>query len=203
MVTTQMTRYEYLDKKCSPTSFYRCLGEKLRQQKRCQFNSTQCLPISTPLKKIPICPTNNPLFCEPALRPALQECVGLMPCITEEYSVWVDDRWSSEESSTKELMMAFLFDKVVEELLEDQWSKYYFWISLTSDKTKPQGYYSDKINKFVHREYLVWTGTSMVGNIGGQLGLWVGFSFTGLVAGILSLWYCVQRKISSNKHLGT
>ena len=88
-----------------------------------------------------------------------------------------------------------LFDKVVEELLEDQWSKYYFWISLTSDKTEPHGYYSDKINKFVHREYLVWTVTSMVGNIGGQLGLWVGFSFTGLVAGILNLWYCARRKM--------
>ena len=67
----------------------------------------------------------------------------------------------------------------------------------------PRGYYQDKVQKFVHKEYIVWTGICMVGNIGGQLGLWVGFSFTGLVAGILNLWYCAHGKISSNKHFGT
>ena len=140
IVTTKMTRYEYLDKKCIPTSFYGCLGEKLRQQRTCQINGTQCLPISTPIKEMPICPTDNPWFCEQATLQAQQECVGLLPCITEEYTVVVDDQWSSKEYSTKELMKTFLVDKVVEQLLEGQHGKYYFWIELTGDKQKPNGY---------------------------------------------------------------
>ena len=96
-------------------------------------------------------------------------------------------------------MKQFLFDTVVEELLEEQMSKYYIWISLTSDKTKPRGYYSDKVQKIIHKEYLVWKSTGMVGNIGGQLGLWVGFSFMGIIGGILNLWYCAYGKVFSNK----
>ena len=162
-----------------------------------------CLPISTPLKKMPICLTNNPLFCEQAILQAASECRGLMPCTTEEYTVNVDHRWTSKGSSTKQLMMTHLSNKVVEHLLENQQRKYYFLISLTSDKQKPNGYYSDKIQKFIHKEYLVWTEIGMVGNIGGQLGLWVGFSFTSLAAGILNLWYWACGKLSSDKHLGT
>ena len=33
--TTKMRRYEYLEKKCNPISFYGCLGEKIWQQKTC------------------------------------------------------------------------------------------------------------------------------------------------------------------------
>ena len=171
------------------------------QQNTCKINGYQCLPISTPIKKMPICQTNTPWFCKEAILQAQQECVGLMPCITEEYTAGVDDVWTSKESSTKQLMMAFLLDKVVEELLEDQQRKYFFWIELTSDKQKPNRHYSDKIQKFVHREYLVWTDIGMVGNIGGQLSLWVGFSFTGLAAGILNVWYRGCGRLSCFKHL--
>ena len=201
IVTTKMTRYEYLENKCSQTSYYECLGEKIWQQKNCQLNGIQCQPISTPLKKIPVCQTNNSLFCLQSMLQAEQECVGLMPCITEEYTVGLDDAWTSRGSTKLTLMKAFIFNKVVEELLEEQHRKYYFWIDLTSDKTELHGY--DKIQKIIHKEYLVWTGFGMVGNIGGQLGLWVGFSFTGLAAGIINLWYWACRKLSSNKHLGT
>ena len=44
-----------------------------------------------------------------------------------------------------------------------------------------------EVQKEVHMEYLTWTGISMVGNIGGQLGLWIGFSFTSLVAVALNM----------------
>ena len=126
-----------------------------------------------------------------------------MPCTTEEYTVNVDHRWTSKGSLTKQLMITHLFDKVVEHLLEDQWRKYFFWIKLTSDKKEPHGYYSDNIPKVVQKEYLVWTGTVLISNIGGQLGLWVGFSFTGLAAGILNLWYWARGKLSSNGCLET
>ena len=57
------------------------------------------------------------------------------------------------------------------------------------------------------KENLVWTGTSMVGNVGGQLGLWVGFSFAGLLAGTLNvipkMWDLVLRKRSSNNRRKT
>ena len=103
----------------------------------------------------------------------------------------------------QELLKTFLVDKVVEQILEGQHGKYYFWIELTGDKQKPNGYYSDKIQKFIHREYLVWTDIGMVGNIGGQLSLWVGFSFTGLAAGILNFWFRRCGRLSCFNHLET
>ena len=34
--------------------------------------------------------------------------------------------------------------------------------------------------KTVHKEYLLMTGMSLVGNVGGMLGLFIGFSFLGI-----------------------
>ena len=48
------------------------------------------------------------------------------------------------------------------------------------------GVYANKIQKHVYKEYLAWTGASIVGNVGGLLGLWVGFSFTGFVSGAIN-----------------
>ena len=44
-----------------------------------------------------------------------------------------------------------------------------------------------EVQKEIHKEYLAWTGTSMIGNVGGQLGLWVGFSVTGFMAGTFNV----------------
>ena len=71
-----------------------------------------------------------------------------------------------------------------------------FWIELSSN-----GRYNTAVQKYVHKEYLSWTGTGLVGNVGGQLGLWLGFSFTGFIAGVVNLapkmWY-LTKNISQN-----
>ena len=39
----------------------------------------------------------------------------------------------------------------------------------------------------VKKEYLLWSITTLVGNVGGQLGLFLGFSFAGFMAWLLNL----------------
>ena len=38
---------------------------------------------------------------------------------------------------------------------------------------------TDELHLDVYTEYYVWTGVSLIGNVGGQLGLFIGFSFLG------------------------
>ena len=70
--------------------------------------------------------------------------------------------------------------------MRGQENKYIFWLEFWKERSS-NGRYMNSVQKYVNKEYLSWTGTSMVGNVGGQLGLWLGFSFTGCVAGALNL----------------
>ena len=49
----------------------------------------------------------------------------------------------------------------------------------------------------VYTEYYVWSGVSLVGNVGGQLGLFIGFSFLGSWVWLMSkaqmIWSWVTR----------
>ena len=84
------------------------------------------------------------------------------------------------------ILKGFLHDDVVDNLMEKQMNKYLFWLYFSKEKVS-NGLYTNEIQKYVHKEYLAWTGISLVGNVGGQLGLWVGFSFTGFLAGTLNV----------------
>ena len=125
--------------------------------------------------------------------------MGHVPCVSEEYSVQEHNVWSTPGlSNTEGLLKEFLNEKVVRGLLHNQTSKYLLWLQFGRDNEGTIGVYANKSQKYIHKEYLVWTGISVVGNIGGQLGLWVGFSFTGFVAGIVKFWYLASRKYYPN-----
>ena len=194
---TKMTRFEYLKKTCSQTSFYECVGHELSQLNSCQENGTPCSPVSIP--HFSLCPTNHTQCKTSDLRSSLSKCMGHVPCISEEYSVQEHNVWSTPGlSNTEGLLKEFLNERVVKGLLNNQTSKYLVWLQFGMDNEGTIGVYANKSQKYIHREYLVWTGISVVGNIGGQLGLWVGFSFTGFVAGILKIWYLAGRKYYPN-----
>ena len=87
---------------------------------------------------------------------------------------------------------------LIEKLQQRQMDKYVILLEFAKNKWI-LGSYEMEVQKETYKENLAWTGISMVGNVGGQLGLWVGFSFTGLLAGTLNvipkMWGIVFRKI--------
>ena len=83
-------------------------------------------------------------------------------------------------------MREFLNDRVVDELIINQDKNYMFWISFSPfDSTR--GKYTHRTQIKVSKEYKTLTMISLVGNIGGQLGLFVGFSCTGFITWMLKL----------------
>ena len=112
--------------------------------------------------------------------------MGQKPCITEEYSLFENVQWSGkDQSTTKRIPKDYIFNKtLLDELLVGQSYKLMILLEFAKGKWS-NGLYANKIQKHIHKEYLAWTATSMVGNVGGLLGLWVGFSFTGFILGAI------------------
>ena len=115
------------------------------------------------------------------------------PCQIQEYYVSKNRRWNTvageveNKNKTEKMLRDFLNDRVVSELMKNyQSKKYMFWISFSpSDSTR--GKYTKQMQIEVSKEYKTLTAISLVGNIGGQLGLFVGFSCTGFIAWMLNV----------------
>ena len=69
---------------------------------------------------------------------------------------------------------------------DEQKNKYIFVLDLATP-TATRGKYTGKFQKDVDTEKLAWSGISVIGNIGGYMGLCVGFSFTGFIAWTLAI----------------
>ena len=127
------------------------------------------------------------------------ECLDQKPCAIQEYSVEVDPLWSVNERNkdlTEALLRGFLNDKVVNTLVNDLSNKYMIWTNIASQRST-KGKYTKRIQKDVHKEHWALTEISLIGNIGGQLGLCIGFSFTGFIGWMLGLFPDVRDKIWS------
>ena len=106
----KMIRYEHLKHRCSPTSFYECLGMNLKNQNECQINDQPCSPVSLPDKEFPICPKNISCDKWTALKSSVHRCMGQIPCVTEEYLTQESNEWSSSDPSiAKNLINSALF----------------------------------------------------------------------------------------------
>ena len=112
------------------------------------------------------------------------------PCIVQEYLEELDPLWSvigDDRISSNALLRKFLKNSIVETILENLDNKYMVWPAFSPRRTG-RGKYSKYLSIDVHKEYLAVTNTSLVGNVGGQLGLFVGFSFTGFIAWMFDLF---------------
>ena len=78
----------------------------------------------------------------------------------------------------------FLNEEVRKQLLDTNNTQYMFWASFLSPQST-RGEYINRVQKDVHKELVSMTGISLIGNVGGQLGLCLGFSFIGFIAWLL------------------
>ena len=190
---TGMKRFEYLEKTCKNSSFYECLGEKLMTHKDCQSNGVPCTLYSFPNDKPPLCPQkimkNEACKNRSNILSAMNKCLSQIPCTTEEYEFSQYKDWSAEDTSNAQrILQTFLNDSnLVDRLMVKYENKFVFILEFARPRWS-NGPYAIKVQKQIHKEYLAWTVTSMIGNIGGQLGLWLGFSFTGFLAGTFNVF---------------
>ena len=115
-------------------------------------------------------------------------CMKQKPCSIQEYTFRRNNRWSVLNENNKEAMektlKRFLNEEVRKQLLDTNNTQYMFWASFLSPQST-RGEYINRVQKDVHKELVSMTGISLIGNVGGQLGLCLGFSFIGFIAWLL------------------
>ena len=185
---TGMKRFEYLEKTCKNSSFYECLGEKLMTHKECQSNGVPCTLYSFPNDKPPLCPQkimNEACKEKSNILSAMNKCLSQIPCTTEEYEFSQYKDYSAVDTpNAQRILKELLGDSNLVDRLMD---KHIYIIEFARPRWS-NGPYAIEVQKQIHKEYLAWTVTSMIGNVGGQLGLWLGFSFTGFLAGTFNVF---------------
>ena len=186
---TEVKRYKYVGRRmerCTEKSFYECWAPKLSLCSQCYENDKICAPYSLPSEEkfedIPICHSNITLQCYAQWFPYIEQCFGQRPCSVQEYVV-------HEELSFREIAKKFVNETVTgssAQLLQENMNNMFFFMLIFDNLAWAKGEWTREIQVDVFTEYFVWSGFSLCGNIGGQLGLWVGFSCTGCITWISS-----------------
>ena len=178
-------KYENLPGTCSHDSFAQCAGSKIRKKHQCLENGLTCAPVSLPrqntINNYPICQSKKILMdCTNYLWSQLEHCLGKKPCYVQEYNLQENKQWSGKDKESLSKIMDTYFNGTDINWTQDK-RTYMFSISLGIPRWS-RGRYTVELMKDVYREHLVWSLTSIIGNIGGYLGLCVGFSFNGFIA---------------------
>ena len=89
------------------------------------------------------------------------------------------------------MIKTFLGNEMAKELMQKESYMFtgYFGKWLSSRATKTLDLKVD-----VYMEHLAWTGTALLGNVGGNFGLMIGFSFLGLLSWALNIMRKVRCK---------
>ena len=172
----KIKRYEYLKDKCKDTSFYRCMGSNLANSIKCKEGDNPCGPYSLPSTKkfeeYPIC--MNRTTCKEHVDDIwlgkVGQCKTLTPCLVQVYGMQESKVGPGMQKQPPRVPN----------------NSFLFYLDMDSPEGT-QGVYSDELKVEVHTEHLAWTFKSLIGNIGGYLGLCVGFSFTGLISWMLNM----------------
>ena len=183
-------KYKYLEQTCHHGSYYQCVSSNLTTEEKCKENGRSCAPISLPshedqMIEYPICQTSRVLSeCERHIKAKEENCQDSTPCFVQEYVMAEHPLLSGNgKAFLKKVSMILGLDFSKDE----QNKKYIFGLSLGTPPTATRGKYTQKFQKDVDTEKLAWSQISVIGNIGGYMGLCVGFSFTGFIAWTLAI----------------
>ena len=177
----EVSEYLHLKSLCSH-SYYHCLADRLSNfdftRAKINYSGTQCnfeklcAPVSLPYNRsqIPICSTDRDQACFGKILGDLildQEKYCQKSCRVENFKTLRSKKWVTLDDY-------------------DKWN----WTGWIQRRSFLLGYEFDlasvntnrrsiKPFKTVHSEYLIMNGMSLVGNIGGTLGMFIGFSLIG------------------------
>ena len=179
---TNTKKYKYLQSTCSKYSFFECVESKLKLLETCQINGKICAPFSLPAD-IPICLTNKSQCWNNITELIFPKCMGEKSCEVEEYEIETHDEMDLQNNNEKmeveqRIRRVGGADEVVSQLLEGKDKSVIFSLSfddldwLKGDRTK-------ELQVDIFTEYYVSNIFSLIGNVGGQMGLFIGFSFIG------------------------
>ena len=167
-------KFVYLNN-CKNESFYQCLSTKLKAKNQC---AEQCTVFSLPDYSYPLCNNTVSETCQIQRFSKLfygDICRGdQKSCVVQQYK--------AEEVNLK---------------VQGQENKFQFSLAL-GEPLHSLGYRSSKPTKIIYTENLVVDEFTLLGNIGGQMGMLVGFSFSGfaswLLGSLVKLWVLVKKR---------
>ena len=184
----EVTEYKNIESICSKDSYYECLAKRfanedlskhsltlgpITTQHNCSFTNNKCFPYSMPYSDdvISVCqyhwiPSTESKCFEQILHKLEenQETKCQKSCQVKEYQTEIDPSWNQFYSAG-----TFGFE-------------YNFIKQASTNNLR-----SKKIFKKVKEEYFITTEVSLLGNIGGTLGMFVGFSFVGTSESVITL----------------
>ena len=169
----QAREYQYLPRTCNETSFFECVGANLGLNKKCSQNGNICSPFSLPLD-ISMCQSEAVECWREIKEFVFPRCMTKKPCHVHEYDI----KKGNEITDLNERMK--LHNETVAKMLDSDDIDDTIILKLRIDLLDwSKGDRTDELHLDVYTEYYVWTGVSLIGNVGGQLGLFIGFSFLG------------------------
>ena len=186
---TRVRRYEYISGTCSKNTFFECVESQLKHFNTCYQNGESCSPFSIPNGNI-TCETNNTSCWQDVTDLGFPSCMAKKSCKVQEYhrrnQHVFDFTLPNEKLVLEHYVKKNVPSKVLKQLIdppdktillsvsfdETDWSK--------ADRTK-------ELKVEVFKEHYVLNTFSLVGNVGGQMGLMIGFSFLGCF-GWLTSW---------------
>ena len=199
---TETRMYEYLKGTCTQTSFYECLAKKLQESDICHVNDNTCAPFSLPGKDFihdwPLCPVDTVNNCHDNFsKVAFIECRKEKSCFVTEYSL--KESSSIDQTSFGTFSTSLnVSESIMEDLLYMANNSYLFRLSYDHwDWQKGDRGIGLKVD--VHKEYLVWTGSALIGSVGGLFGMTIGFSFLGFFCWLLDIIPRLFKLVCYNK----
>ena len=188
-----------LEISCSHESYYQCLAMRfasldLRNVPKMNFNNISCTfkslctPFSLPFKdrNIPICQTERDRRCLENVLLHLRKDQGThcgRLCRTREYITEVEKTiptWSICQENKSLNFPEIIFE-------------YRF-----KEPSNSRGRFM-RPSKIVHEEYFVMSWMSLVGNLGGTLGMFIGFSFIGVSEKMIEFGTWMWIKVKKQK----
>ena len=181
LMVTRTRQYQYLKGECSNETFFQCVASNLAKNRICNVNGFPCAPYSLPqkdfLNEFPMCPEKIGLDCYQEFSELTWPvCRRQKSCSVTEYSLdeytsfpqgemvtsWIEN-YGFEGGFKKTMGNSLQFSLCIDHI---NWQK--------GDREK-------ELKVEINEEYLLWSVTTLVGNVGGVMSMTIGFSFFGYI----------------------
>ena len=168
---------------CTDESYYECLGKRFHRTLGqpiigSEENSFRdiCAPFTLPFGENPV-----PLCRNDSIRRRYEETILQLEAD--------QDKYCKKSCSTKEFKI-----EVRKQISKYETNKFGFQYQFEVPKST-KDHMSRKPFKIIKKEYLILNEMSLIGNVGGTLGMFVGFSFIGTIEWLLDILSKVKNHI--------